>query len=73
MMRQTTVRMRGQDVLTERKEDEGSEGNVRMTIRQRGRGTEGHEWVIGGQRRRETEWITLRQEKESNMAMSANM
>jgi hypothetical protein len=41
-----TGRMRGQEGLIEREEDERSEGSVGMTMQQKGRGAEGHEWAI---------------------------
>ncbi len=41
VMRQMMVEMRGQDRLTERRGDEGSEGSVRMTMRQ-----EAVEWNV---------------------------
>jgi hypothetical protein len=45
--RQVTLRMRGQDGLTKKEEDERSEDNVWITMQQKGVGQmEGHEWVI---------------------------
>jgi hypothetical protein len=46
MPKQVTVRMKGQDGLTEREEDERSGFSVYKTVRQKGRGTEGHMWVM---------------------------
>ncbi len=46
MPKQVTVRMKGQDGLTEREEDERSGFSVYKTVRQKGRGMEGHLWVM---------------------------
>jgi hypothetical protein len=39
------VSKRDQDRITERKKDKRSGGSVKMTVRQEGRGVEGHVWL----------------------------
>ncbi len=64
VLRQLTVKMRGQNELTQKEKVERSKGTVGMAMRQRDRRAEGHETVAGGQKE-ESEWATGEQRGES--------